>query len=761
MELIKSIFGAERQGGSEIPTRIDGKALKCLPGVRIAGKESIKEARNTGWFCSYDAIKETLNTTDYVIDYAKFEALDNKIDRFCTRLVMIEAKNRNQELTQLTPDAKTELRKLILTQIFGNDRPSGFFVLRLKKDLQYMGSEKVKVEMEKVKSLGVMPPVYIKYSAVEKLVRQGLFVQEDETDASMTLSFNTSTCKNSTSTTSAFGTDFEFLELAISKIELDNSVVKEDLENFLDKTTTQTANVDSLKEIVDKLDTNIADQNGLRAQLEIKRMTTNQTQLQIQHVLSDQNDTIAALQHEINLKRSELEEKNVLLENITASKIAKEVEHEEIVRNLTNEIKMVESALRKVKEENKEMVPMSETIAIQNEQLELKEKKSNAEAALKKEKLRSRNLKKEHADLLNETEDLKGKLETLNEKFDQAMTTLNKKEAESLSMNEEIKKLNDKLNRVKKVSELSQSLSEEVSTADELLSTSKLERPKLKRQMKVEDVTHLVSETREAISHVSAVTNKEITQLLPKWSSGTNTSDFIRKIKKAWNFCSKQDCSEESFCDILRTQLPIVYDELIDELEEDQQKKVDSICEALRALDKQKEEYLMEYSSAKKKGSETHLEFAARLTRYYARGTGNNKVSDGEKLALVQVFLNGLSQSEATALRLCASAEELADVKKLALRASRSRSTATQNDQVNALQTEVLAAKAEIAELRKKTQYPSRQDIDKKKRQGSCNYCNNKGHWWRECRKRANAQPNWKPGMTRKLKNDVEKKSNN
>ena len=49
----------------------------------------------------------------------------------------------------------------------------------------------------------------------------------------------------------------------------------------------------------------------------------------------------------------------------------------------------------------------------------------------------------------------------------------------------------------------------------------------------------------------------------------------------------------------------------------------------------------MEYSSAKKKASETHLEFAARLTRYYARGTGNNKVSDGEKLALVQVFLNG------------------------------------------------------------------------------------------------------------------------
>ena len=146
MELIKSIFGAEKQGGSEIPTRIDGKALKCLPGVLIASKESIKEARSTGWFCSYNAIKETLNTTDYVMDYAKFEALDNKIDRFCTRLVMIEAKNRNQELTQLTPDAKMELRKLILNQIFGTDHPSGFFVLRLKKDLPYMGSEKVKEE---------------------------------------------------------------------------------------------------------------------------------------------------------------------------------------------------------------------------------------------------------------------------------------------------------------------------------------------------------------------------------------------------------------------------------------------------------------------------------------------------------------------------------------------------------------------------------------------------------------------------------------
>ena len=758
MELIKSIFGAEKQGGSEIPTRIDGKALKCLPGVRIASKEYIKEARNTGWFCSYDAIKETLNNSEYVLDFASFEALNNKIERFCTRLVMIEAKNRNQELTQLTPDARVELRKLIMSQLFKNENPSGFFVLRLKKDLQYMGSEKVKEEMERVKSLKVMPPVYIKYSAVEKLVRQGYFVEEDENDASMTLSFNTSTRRNSTSTTSVFGTDFEFLELAISKIELENSVVKEDLESFLDKTNTQTADVDSLKEIVNKLDNNINDQTSLRSQLEIKRMTTNQTQLQIQNFLSEQNETIASLQQEIDLKRKELDEKNILLEKITASKLSKETEHAEIVENLTNEIKLVESSLLKLKEENKEMVPLSETIAIQNEQLELEEKKLKAEAALKKEKLRSRNLKKEHVDLLNETENLKGKLETLTVDFNMATTTLNQKKAENLSMNEEIKRLNDKLNRVKQVSKLSQSLSEEVSTAEECLST--VERPKLKRQMKVEDVTHLVSETKAAISHVSAVTNKEITQLLPKWSSGTNTSDFIRKIRKAWNFCSKQDCSEETFCDILRTQLPIVYDELIDELEEDQQKEVDAICEALKALDKQKTEYLQEYQSAKKLISETHLEFAARLSRYYARGTGNNKVSDGEKLALVQVFLNGLSQSEATALRLCASAEELADVKKLALRASRSRSTATQNDQVNALQTEVLAAKAEIAELRKQTQYlPSRQEMDKKKRQGSCRYCAKKGHWWRECRKRANAQPNWRPGMTRKAENNTKKKN--
>ena len=199
-----------------------------------------------------------------------------------------------------------------------------------------------------------------------------------------------------------------------------------------------------------------------------------------------------------------------------------------------------------------------------------------------------------------------------------------------------------------------------------------------------------------------------------------------------------------------------MYDELIDELSADDQKSVEKITEAISALDKQKSEYLGEYSTARKTAAETHVEFAHRIKRYYSRGTGNSTQNEGEKLAIVEAFLNGLSQSEATALRLCASAEELKDVTLLAKKASRSRSTG-KNDQVSALETELLAAKSEVAELRKRANYPDRQEFGKQKRQGNCRFCDKAGHWWRECRKRARVQPNWKPGKQRDQKKETTK----
>ena len=109
-------------------------------------------------------------------------------------------------------------------------------------------------------------------------------------------------------------------------------------------------------------------------------------------------------------------------------------------------------------------------------------------------------------------------------------------------------------------------------------------------------------------------------------------------------------------------------------------------------------------------------------------------------------FLNGLTQSESAALRLCAFKEELSDITLLAQRASRTKAPQGTN-QVSVLQTELDEKKKEIAELRANSEgsYPSRQNFGSKRKPGTCRFCNKSGHWWRECRKRANEKPNWVP----------------
>ena len=143
--------------------------------------------------------------------------------------------------------------------------------------------------------------------------------------------------------------------------------------------------------------------------------------------------------------------------------------------------------------------------------------------------------------------------------------------------------------------------------------------------------------------------------------------------------------------------------------------------------------------------SETYQEFALRIKKLYLRGTGNTTLNSGENLAIVEAFLNGLPSSESTALRLCANENELGDVFLLAKRASRSRPNTTKTDEINELRDTINETKESLNEIRRaKTNYPNRQDMNKKRRPGKHHFCHKSGHFWRECRGRAAKNPNWR-----------------
>jgi len=177
-------------------------------------------------------------------------------------------------------------------------------------------------------------------------------------------------------------------------------------------------------------------------------------------------------------------------------------------------------------------------------------------------------------------------------------------------------------------------------------------------------------------------------------------------------------------------------------MSEDDKKKVSNIVTALKdKLDKQSGEYLQMFSQATKLTGETHNQFSIRIQRLYKFGTNStgqdSALTERDQKLMVEAYLKGLPTNESTALRLVASDAEMKNIDQLAKRASRSTQTQTN---VNAVSNEKTDNDHKL---------PERQTLFRKARfQGSCYFCNMKGHTWRRCYKRAKTSPQWKPQTT-------------
>ena len=61
------------------------------------------------------------------------------------------------------------------------------------------------------------------------------------------------------------------------------------------------------------------------------------------------------------------------------------------------------------------------------------------------------------------------------------------------------------------------------------------------------------------------------------------------------------------------------------------------------------------------------------------------------------------------------------------------------------MHAKVDAKHVSVNERMKTSGLPSRQEFSGTRKPGKCAYCKIAGHWWRQCRKRANDDPNWTP----------------
>ena len=194
------------------------------------------------------------------------------------------------------------------------------------------------------------------------------------------------------------------------------------------------------------------------------------------------------------------------------------------------------------------------------------------------------------------------------------------------------------------------------------------------------------------------MSTKDATNLVPKWKPGDNIVPFCKKIENAWEYCRAEDFDEKKFCQILRLQLPADAAEIFDNMEAEKQSTVKEVANAIKlALDKQKSEYMQEFAEVTKQAAESYNAYALRVKRLYLRGTGTSSLSAGEKVMLVETFLNGLPSSESTTLRLVASDAEMISIDDLSKRAARVRSRPSKNhDEINALREEFDQIKTKI-----------------------------------------------------------------
>lgn len=188
---------------------------------------------------------------------------------------------------------------------------------------------------------------------------------------------------------------------------------------------------------------------------------------------------------------------------------------------------------------------------------------------------------------------------------------------------------------------------------------------------------------------------KDASHLIPRYQSGENIANYVKKIRTAWTYCASEGLTEEKFCQILRLHLPVDAAEIMDSLPDEKMNNVNDVTTALLSvLDQQNSEYLQEFSSARKKATESYSGFALRLKRLYSRGTGQSAITVGENHLICEHFLNGLQDNDATALRLVATEEEMSNVTLLAKRAAKCRGTPggssrTITEEINLLQNEI------------------------------------------------------------------------
>ena len=142
--------------------------------------------------------------------------------------------------------------------------------------------------------------------------------------------------------------------------------------------------------------------------------------------------------------------------------------------------------------------------------------------------------------MADDKETMEQKIDRLKAEFDATQSAFAARKTENEKLMQEITELNEKCVKMSTISNRNRQLSTESESASEILSTiPSPKRFKLVRQPNVDasDVKELILPTFISTPNVVAITSKDVTSVLPKYSTGHITASLT--MQDAQNRCQK------------------------------------------------------------------------------------------------------------------------------------------------------------------------------------------------------------------------------
>ena len=147
MDYIRQIWNVSKTESQNLSQN----TLTFCSGIKLLDAAGIKGARAVGWFLSYENVSQFLETEEFDLDFAEFPGIENRLSRIAMRFIKLDAQRKNLALPTLEQD-KNEILRMVMTKIFGPDyETSGFFVMRMARELPFQGSQTAHVKIARSK----------------------------------------------------------------------------------------------------------------------------------------------------------------------------------------------------------------------------------------------------------------------------------------------------------------------------------------------------------------------------------------------------------------------------------------------------------------------------------------------------------------------------------------------------------------------------------------------------------------------------------